>query len=169
MAYGTIIASAPLDAVLAYREKASALLRPSMVIQVSHLLAYWVQIEPLGDVLGQCVDGGEVLAPRLWHPLRPPHLHRPKSVTRLAGELEDAWEHALCQHVDLHDDGFFHPQITKLSELFQHASKYGEAVVSFLDKPSDYARARKVKIPDLRVRRVEKRNWRTTVSDETQQ
>lgn len=153
MAYGTIIASAPLDSVLAYREKASSSLPPSMVIQVSHLLAYWIRVEPLGNVLGSCVDGGEVLAPRLWHPFRAPLVHRPEAVTRLASELEEAWNQILKQHGEVEDDDFFHPQITKLLKLFQHASTQGEAVVSFLDKPADHARARKVELPDFRMPR----------------
>lgn len=92
-----------------------------------------------------------MLAPRLWHPFRVPLLHRPESVTQLADDLDTAWSEMLEKHRQIEDDDFFHPQITKLLELFQHASEQGEAVVSFLDKPADHERARKVEIPDLRV------------------
>ena len=150
MAYATLIASTPLDAVATYREGSSTL-DTSNAIRVSHLLAYWVQIQPLGQVLGECIDGGEVLAERLWHPLRPPLLHLPKSVNQLAGDLAKAWRQAIVEHGEVDDDEFFRPQITNLLALFQHAAVHGEAVVSFLDSPADLERARRVEIPDLNV------------------
>lgn len=92
-----------------------------------------------------------MLASRLWHPFRVPLLHRPEIIAQLAGELDAAWSEMLEQHRQIEDDDFYYPQITKLLELFQHAARRSEAVLSFLDKPADDKRARKVEIPDLRV------------------
>lgn len=122
-----------------------------MVLHVSHIPAYWIEAEPIGPAFTRCIDGGEVLAPRLWHPLRPPLLHQPASVPELAEELEESLNQAFIQHREALDDEFTYFQIAKLLELFQHAAEQGEAVVSFLDKPADHERACKVEIPDLRV------------------
>lgn len=72
MAYGTIVASVSKDSVAAYRANRKAQLDSSMSFFVSHLLAYWIQLEPLGNTLGKCINGGERLSSRLWHSLRAP-------------------------------------------------------------------------------------------------
>ena len=148
MAYSALVASTPSDAVAAYRDGSSEL-AASGVIRVSHLLSYWVQVQPLGWVLGECIDGGEILADRLWHPFRLPLLHRPQEVVRLSCDLNAAWQQVVSEHFSAEDDDFFQPQITGLLNLFQHAAETGESVVSFLDRPADNERARRVEIPNF--------------------
>jgi len=147
MAYGTIVASVSKDSVTAYRGDGRAGLDSSMSVFVSHLLAYWIQVEPLGSTLGKCIDGGEELAPRLWHPLRVPLVHSPDAVADLANELERAWKETHQNNAIVRDDDFFGPQIANLLTLFHHAKATGECVVTFLDRPSDNERASKVEIP----------------------
>lgn len=147
MAYGTIVASVSEESVSAYRADARTVLDTSMSVFVSHLLAYWIQVEPFGSTLGKCIDGGEELAPRLWHPLRVPLVHSPDAVADLANELERAWNETQQKHVAVEDNDFCGPQITNLVKLFVYATANDECVVTFLDRPSDGERASKVEIP----------------------
>jgi hypothetical protein len=149
MAYGTIVASVSEGSVAAYQASNKAPLQCSMSIFVSHLLAYWIQVEPLGSTLGKCIDGGVPLASRLWHPFRVPQLHDPVAVIQLANELEHAWNITKENEIVVQDDDFFGPQISNLVRLFLHAKSRNECVVTFLDKPSDWERASKVEIPQL--------------------
>ena len=72
MAYFNLLASVPEKDVERLRADPAFLLRPTLVSGASHLLAYWIQIQPLGGLLARALDGGEVIRPELWHPLRPP-------------------------------------------------------------------------------------------------
>lgn len=108
MAYGTIVASVSEDSVAAYQTSRKAPLQSSTSVFVSHLLAYWIQVEPLGSTLGKCIDGGSPLASRLWHPLRVPQLHEPVAVMDPASDLEQAWNKTQENEVVVQDDDFFH-------------------------------------------------------------
>jgi hypothetical protein len=77
MAYLNILGSVSERRVLALQRGVTALLRPSLVVRVSHLVAYWVEVQPLGRLLGEALDGGEKLGEAWWHPLRDPIFHRP--------------------------------------------------------------------------------------------
>src|SRR5438046_1596143 len=83
------VAEAEVDAL---RQDSSLVLHPSLVSGASHLLSYWVKVQPLGQLLNEAVDGGELLHDELWHPLRPPMFHRPIQVQSLAEQIEAAWE-----------------------------------------------------------------------------
>ncbi len=61
MAYLTLIASVPLHQINAIRADETTVLAPLKVNGVSHLLAYCVQIQPLGKLLARTIDGGELL------------------------------------------------------------------------------------------------------------
>lgn len=80
MAYFTLMASVAEAEVDALRQDLSLALHPSRVSGASHLLSYWVKVQPLGQLLNEAVDGGELLHGDLWHPLRPPMFHLPPKV-----------------------------------------------------------------------------------------
>jgi hypothetical protein len=92
VAYFTLMASVAEAEVDALRQASSLLLHPSLVFGASHVLSYWIEVQPLGQILNEAVDGGELLHDELWHPLRPPMFHRPIQVRSLADRLF-SWSH----------------------------------------------------------------------------
>jgi hypothetical protein len=83
LAYFTLMASVAEIEIDEFRQDLSLVLHPSLVCGVSHLLSYWVKVQPLAQLLNKAVEGGELLHGELWHPLRPPMVHRPPKVRSL--------------------------------------------------------------------------------------
>ena len=92
MAYLNYLLSVPEGQIDALRKDASFLLTPTKVAGVSHLLGYWVKVEPLAMLLGKILDGGEIVNAELWHPLRAPVFHRPAAVKDLYNRLAETWK-----------------------------------------------------------------------------
>jgi hypothetical protein len=146
VAYFTLMASAAEAEVDALRQDPSRLLRPTLVSGASHLLSYWVQVQPLGQLLQDAVDGGELLHSELWHPLRPPMFHRPLMVRSLTEQVGAAWEIAKPD-IPQDDGDWLVAEVGRLLRLYQHAAAAGECVVTALDLPGDEERASRVRIP----------------------
>jgi hypothetical protein len=146
MAYLTYLVSVPQAQVAALRADPAALLTPSLRVHVSHLIAYWVQVQPLGQLLGQAIDGGTAINSALQHPLRDPCYHEPEVVKSLYAQLAAAWQQALGMGPVAEDD-WYRIEIEKVLRLFRHAAERGECVVSVLQPPADAGRASKVRIP----------------------
>jgi hypothetical protein len=144
LAYFNLLASVPESDVERLRRDGSALLQPSLVLGASHLLASWVQVQPLGGLLRRALDGGEPMLTGLWHPLRPPLVHRPAAVQELARLIDAAWAGAL-RTAPLPDNDWLVVEVDRLLRLFRHAAGAGECVVSALDAPADQERARRVR------------------------
>jgi len=145
MAYFTLMASVGEPALDAFRRALDTLLQPTLVSGASHLLGYRVSAQPLGRLLAEAVDGGELLHVELWHPLRPPMFHRPPRVRALADEIRAAWEVARAELPD--KDGWLASEVGRLLGVYRHAAAAGECIVTALDHPGDEARARRVRIP----------------------
>jgi hypothetical protein len=146
MAYITHLASIAEGDVDEFRLNATLQLHPSLVCGASHLLSYWVTVQPLGQLLNEAIDGGEVLHRELWHPLRPPMFHRPPKVQSLSDRVGAAWEAAISE-VPQDDGGWYAIEIGKLLQLYRHAASAGECVVTALALPADEERAQRVRIP----------------------
>jgi hypothetical protein len=146
VAYYNLLASVPETDVQQLRRDPSALVRPSLVLGASHLLAYWVKIQPLGGLLHRALDGGEALHGELWHPLRPPLVHEPAAVQELARQIDVCWEEAQ-RGEPLPDADWLSVEVRRLLRLFRHAAGAGECVVSALDAPADRERASRVRLP----------------------
>jgi hypothetical protein len=146
VAYLNFLVAAPEADVQALRWDASITLNPSLVVAMSHLVGYWVEVQPLGKLLGQAIDGGLPVNSELWHPLRPPVFHGADAVEALQAQLADAWQHVLAS-LPLPEDEWYRVEIEKVLRLFQHAAARHEAVVSVLERPGDAERGRRVRIP----------------------
>jgi hypothetical protein len=137
------VAEAEIDA---FRQDPSLVLHPSLVSGASHLLNYWVKVQPLGQLLNEATDGGEVLHSELWHPLRPPMFHRARKARSLAEQVGVAWESAKAE-LPQDDGGWLMAEVSRLLGVYRHAATTGECVVTALDFPGDEERARRVRIP----------------------
>ena len=146
MAYFTLMASVAEAEVDAFRQDPSLDLRPTLVSGASHLLSYWVKVEPLGQLLNEAIDGGELLQGELWHPLRPPMFHRPSKVRSLAEHIEAAWD-SVKADMPQDDGGWLVAEISRMLRVYRHAATVGECVITALDLPGDEERARRVRIP----------------------
>ena len=146
MAYLNFLVAAPEVDVLALSRDTSVVLEPSLVVAVSHLIGYWVEVQPLGKIVGQAVDGGLAVSPDLWHPLRQPVYHRAEAVQALHLQLVEEWERVLADK-PVPEDDWYRIEIEKVLRLFRHASDQTECVVSVLERPADHERARRVRIP----------------------
>jgi hypothetical protein len=137
------VGEAEVDAL---RQDPSLHLHPTLVSGASHLLSYWVKAQPLGQLLNEAVDGGELLHGEFWHPLRPPMFQRRIKVRSLAEQIETAWE-SVKADMPTDDGGWLVAEISRLLRLYRHAATAGECVVTALDLPGDQERARRVRIP----------------------
>ena len=137
------VAETDLDA---FRGDPSRPLQPSLILSASHVLAYMVEARPLGNLLQEAVDGGEVLHSSLWHPLRVPMFHRPLRVAALIDELEIAWEVAIIEEL-LEDDSFWKFEIGNLCRVYRHAAQEQACIVSAVEFPGDEERRKRVRLP----------------------
>ena len=123
-------------------------LSASRVIECSHVLATWVQAQPLGKVLRRAIDGGEQLDTTLWHSLRPPLFHSAAVVREIYFDLKRVWD-STQEDTPVPDDDWYGTQIKEIVELFGWANLRQEAVVSILSLPFDEARASRIVQPRL--------------------
>ena len=149
MAYLNFLVAVPDADVLALSRDVSLVLEPSLVVPVSHLIGYWVEVQPLGKLLGQAVDGGLTVSSELWHPLRPPVYHKSDAAKALYQQLTEEWQRVVAEK-PVPEDDWFRIEIEKVLRLFRHASDRGESVVSVLERPADQERAHRVRIPFAR-------------------
>jgi hypothetical protein len=61
VAYLNLLAAVPESEVERLRVDPASVVTPSMLLGVSHLLAYWVRAQPLGGLLGRALDGGQLV------------------------------------------------------------------------------------------------------------
>ena len=151
MAYVNFLVAASEVDVLKLSRDASYVIEATLVVAVSHLIGYWLEVQPLGKLLGQAVDGGLTLNPELWHPLRAPVYHDSEKVQTLNQQITDEWQRVLAEN-PVPEDDWYRLEIEKILQLFRHASDRAECVVSILESPADQERGSKVRIPfKLRV------------------
>lgn len=151
MAYGTSLASVHTSAIDRYRrgEKPESL-GASKIVVCSHLIGYWVKLQPLGRLLGESIDQGETLSDNAWHPLRPPVVVSPGLVRKRAERLRSEWNQVRDQFGPTDGEAdWYAVEILKVLTLYEHASGAGEAVVSVLDAPFDDERASRTTLPKL--------------------
>ena len=146
MAYLNLLASVSQADVERLRKDPLFMVRPSLVLGASHLLGYWVQVQPLGGLLGRALDGGQPLHPELWHPLRAPGYHPPAIVAELVEAISRAWEDGIATEL-LPDGDWLAVEVVRLLRVFRHAVGAGECIISALEGPADEKRARRVRIP----------------------
>lgn len=103
-------------------------------IACSHLISYWIDVQPLGELLRSAVDGGKILDSCWRHTLRVPKVHTPSDVAALSLKLADAWDIELQNGVPLLDDDWGKIEVEKVLSLFGHAAMKNEAVISILEQ-----------------------------------
>jgi len=156
MAYLTLIASIAESEIAHFRECSIELMAASKIEYVSHHLAYGVREEPLGKLLGQAIDGGEPLREDLWRPFRSPLAQTLEMVKTCWLRLSEAWSTVL-RRKEIAEDDWYKIEVTKVSDIFEHASRNTECIVSALEPPTDFDRAKRVRIPfavDLESKRA---------------
>jgi hypothetical protein len=135
LAYLSYLASVPESQVLAIRADAAVTLQPSLLVPVSHLIANWVKVQPLGELLCKAIDGGEMLNEKLAHPFRSPTYHDVPSARLLHRELTAAWEEASRNRSSegIASDMWYRTEIERALRAFQHAAEHDQCVVSAID------------------------------------
>lgn len=111
------------------------------------MLTSWVQPTRLRDLLRQAIDGGQNLRPDLWHPLRSPVWHSSIAVAEIEPQLSQVWADLLAEHGASDSNDWYGIEISKVLQVFEHAVVSHSGIVSFLEPPTDHARAEKVIIP----------------------
>ncbi len=149
MAYLTYLASVPEDRLAAYREDGKSSLKSTLTREVSHLIAYWVEPQPFRRLLGEAIDGGQILSPLLWHPFRVPLFHDSRKTRELSLVLTREYIHLTHIHPPLPEDDWYKVEVEKVLEVLGHAADRGECFVSMLESPSDGKRASRVVLPRL--------------------
>src|SRR2546423_10635620 len=94
MAYLNHLVSVPRGDVEGLRVDPDVPVTRSLTVSVSHLIAYWVQVQPLGQLLGRAIDGGMAINSKLRNKLRDPCYHDPETVRSLYSQLSEAWRQA---------------------------------------------------------------------------
>lgn len=128
MAYSCILGSVPRDTVEQIRVPADLSRFASRIAHASHFIAPMPEIH-------EAMDGGTPLDTDTWHPLRGFMFHEPHAVQEHATRLAAFAARAFAPGGQLHADDcdWFRTEITKVVDLFQHASAAGESVVTHLD------------------------------------
>jgi hypothetical protein len=147
VAYSTLLASVADHQVIAFREGQRSNLEAGLSIHCSHLLTSWVQPDDLRGLLRQAIDGGQILRADLWHPFRVPIWHPSTSAIEIETKLRNAWNEQLEKAGAIDPSDWYVVEITKVVKVFEHAAVSHNGVVSFLEKPMDEERARRVLIP----------------------
>ena len=146
MAYLTLIASLPASEIAGFREGWVELMFASKIERVSHYIAYSVNSQALGKLLGQAIDEGQLLRKDLWHPFRLPVFKTENEVKSLWADLNEAWT-IVSSESTVPEDDWYRIEITKLLAIYDHARQNSECIVSMLEPPADSKRARRVQIP----------------------
>jgi hypothetical protein len=148
MAYSTLLATVADDQVAEFREGTRPRLEVDLSIRCSHLLPSLVHSKQMGGILRKAIDGGEILRPDLWHPLRTPLWHPSMSMAALELELRDSWNGLLQESGrPLDPTDWYGIETSKVLKVFARALQFGNGVVSFLERPADHERASRVAIP----------------------
>ncbi len=106
-----------------------------------------ITIQPLGELLGEALDGGEIINGDLWHPHRKPLFHKPNAVERLRDRITAEWKPIsdTANGEEPYDYcTYFGPEIDKLLSIFGHAIDSDECIVSILEPAVDKERAERV-------------------------
>lgn len=145
--YRTVLASVTSTAVDEYRAcAADDPIVSSCIRECSHDLTA-TDIQPLGSVLAEALDTGQPLRNDGWHPLRAPIVVDPETVMARSMKLEQAWLEAKPQLGGMMAEALG-ADIDNVREVYAHASRTGEAVITFLSAPDD-DRAEKTLLPTV--------------------
>jgi hypothetical protein len=106
-----------------------------------------IEVFPLGQVLSEAIDVGQPLRNDSRHPLRPPLVVDPETVTARAMALDDARHQARNELGGMLAEALG-ADIDRVCDLYAHASRRGEAVVTFLAADEGSAGA---PVPHVRV------------------
>jgi hypothetical protein len=136
MAFLNRLAAVPCSEVEVLRGDPNASLSPSLTVSVSHLIAYWVQIQPIGQLLGKAIDGGMPINYALRHQLRDPCYHGPDAVRTLYSQLLLEAQQVNATY-SIPPDDWYRIEIDKVLRVFGHAADRGECVVSALEPCND--------------------------------
>ena len=147
MAYLNLLMSVPTSELNALCEDSSYTAKYTELTAVSHLLAYWIKTQPLGELLGTAIDGGELINDELWHPLRKPAFYSSEDVVKLHEQIAAEWNRIPADKQTTEPFDYFGPEIEKLLSVFKRAATNGECIVSILEPPADKERADRVKFP----------------------
>jgi hypothetical protein len=138
--YAAVLASVPVEQIDRVRRGASVPgggdplgqieLVASRVERCPHDLT-GLEVFPLGRILAEAIDVGQPLRNDVWHPLRAPMVVDPETVMARAMKLEDALGRARGELSGLMADAVG-TDIERVCQLYAHASRQGEAVVTFL-------------------------------------
>lgn len=121
--------------------------KAALSVRCSHILTSWVQPTDLRNLLREAIDGGQTLRSDLWHPLRGPVWHPSITVVGIESRLRSVWSDLLSKHPPLDPNDWYAVEISKVLQVFKHASAAHNGVVSFLERPMVSERANKVLIP----------------------
>jgi hypothetical protein len=147
VAYFTLLASVADEQVVAFREETKSALVADLSRRCSHALTSWVHNDDLRNLLRLSIDGGQVLRPDLWHPLRVPAWHPSVTTAEIEPRLRRVWSDISKTAGPLDPSDWYGIEIGKVLEVFAHAAAVHNGVVSFLEPPTDEARANQVLIP----------------------
>ena len=131
MAYLNYLFSIPEARATAFYQDQNASLQVTRSTVCSHLIAYSIPIQPLGELLDQALDGGEIFHASFSHPFRVPKIHSVDSVDALYPRLKEDWDQSHVEH-PFDENDWYEQQIKKVVELFEWAYLRDELVLSFL-------------------------------------
>jgi hypothetical protein len=145
--YINVLFSVPAEQIRAIQDDPNRLLHPASVSPVGHVWWPAEEAEPLLDLIGEVLDGGELLSPAYRHPLRPPVYHDPRRVRDLAEQLDRAWQQPYAAPYRVEAGGMVRSGFEEILRLFRGASGRGECVVSVLLPPTGVEGYDWVKMP----------------------
>lgn len=159
--YAAVLAAVPLDQIDRVRARGPADGSPEGPVRLDEIELVASRVErcphdltalevfPLGQVLAEAIDVGQPLRNDAWHPLRAPVVVDPETVTARAMKLEEAVVAARSELGGMMAE-VLGADIDRVRNLYAHASRRGEAVVTFLTDDEDHGAAGSL-VPHVRV------------------
>jgi hypothetical protein len=144
MAYANYLASVEWTEVESLRKGLKATLAAETIVSVSHLLPGAVKQQPLGGCFATIIDGGEILSPSFWHPLRVPVVHSPQAISGLTKNLLAALENLDSASKSRFGVDY---EITSVLRVLNDAATNNRGLISVLEPPADEERAQRVRCP----------------------
>lgn len=127
MAYLSILYSAPLEEIEAFRNNSSKTISKSKNVNVSHLIAESKTLGKLGQILWEALDNDAFLDPGTKQKRKNSLglCHSPDEVKRIFFKLSDAWTE-YSKTVEFDDWSI--EQINLVLDIFEHAANRDECI-----------------------------------------
>jgi len=146
MAYGNYLVSIKESDLRLLNTDVTAIIEPSYEVMVSHMMAYSIEEQPLGQLLDHILDKGAIVNKSYYHPLRVPLYYTNKEIKDIYLKATKIWADTLKNHAIAHND-WYRVEIDLILSVVEYAFEHNEYLLSVLEPPFNHEDLSLVQIP----------------------